>query len=260
MLTVWFVACALFLPILYLFVGFVFRVTLIKTEVILSKYWFLQIKVFLTIFCIVCFLLLRPVPLNYFIITKCVPNNLTLNLICKRCYGARALVLFNSYQRIAAKLAQCRNNCTFLRACDKEQLVCKGFFIKNRFSPSAESYLREVSRKLQKLEINYNFSKIASLRQDIHFLLRNLHNLNFSSADLATVDNFTQTHYNYCFKLAKQRQVKKLFSLRKETAKIVSCRLWPDKKFRDNLIANLGNFNFNDYELDILALGPKILC
>ncbi len=68
--------------------------------------------------------------------------------------------------------------------------------------------------------------------------------------------NFTRNDYWYNYNKIKGIQQRKFLHLLQQKRKIET-DFWPDKEFRNSLITNLSGQNFDNEELDLIALGPK---
>ncbi|MCP4491666.1 MAG: hypothetical protein GY820_30825, partial [Gammaproteobacteria bacterium] len=82
-------------------------------------------------------------------------------------------------------------------------------------------------------------------------------NIVVARADAIVIDTLFHRNYNRSVKTIQENHARKLQFLRAQAAKEAGHILWPNKSFRDSLIANFTDVQFEEAELDILALGPK---
>ncbi|MCP4492996.1 MAG: hypothetical protein GY820_37705, partial [Gammaproteobacteria bacterium] len=174
-----------------------------------------------------------------------------------RQYGVKLPSMMNSHCKDLSKLSNKRNSLLFLRTCKRENIIPRGFRIKNRFGAQRfNRVLLRASQLLLRKNISETFAEIRRLELLLNGRWHEFLSI-LSGTDLPILDNLFRRHYLRCFTENRKIKQKKLEGLRKEKNNFDNKVMWPNKNFRNSLVVNCSEIQFNDSELDVLALGPK---
>ena len=125
-------------------------------------------------------------------------------------------------------------------------------------APGIEKLRLKFANDRLRIELDYLFSKRDGLSRSIPLDEGQLEGL-VSPEDFSTMANFLSSTFQRTFDQAKHRQLRKLNRLRATSEQAARDKLWPDPAFRDSLIVNTTEAQFEESEKDILALGPKFV-
>ncbi len=172
-------------------------------------------------------------------------------------YGVDVLNSLNSLLSLNQKLAQHRSHKSFLRRCLQNDILPRGFIIKNIWTRNKRTadYLRFTGFRLMRFEICHHYRSIHNLCQKLRSLWFDLNNT-LSDDDNQRFNDLAQCKYRSTAGKAYYRHNRKFSNLfpRQHPS------LWPNSDFRDSVLINKTNIEFTNSEKDVLALDPKFVC
>ena len=172
-------------------------------------------------------------------------------------YGVDVLNRLNSLLSLNQKLAEHRCHVSFLRRCLHNDILPRGFCIKNIWTRDNRNvcYLRSVGFRLMRFELSHHYRSIHNVCRKLRLLWSDLNNI-LAINDNQRFNGLAQCKYRSTALKANLRHNRKFSDLCSKQHP----SLWPNNNFRDSVLINNTNIEFTNPEKDVLALDPKFVC